>query len=100
MPENPPTYSGYRELKAKMHGQILEEMDLESLNRLQEPVARLRVDEAIRELLHRDRTPLTSGEREQMAGEIVNELFGLGPIEPLLADTSFSDILVNEPDRC
>src|SRR6266700_1029348 len=99
MPETMPLYSDYREMKAKMHTQILEEMDLESLNRLEDSVARQRVLDAIRDLLHRDRTPLTSSEREQMAKEIVDELFGLGPIEPLLADRTISDILVNGPDR-
>src|SRR5215510_2899297 len=92
-------FTDYREMKAKIHAQILEEMDLESLNKLQEEVARTRVGDAIRELLHRDRTPLTLREREQLVNEIVHELFDLGPIEPLLADSTVSDILVNGPDN-
>ena len=99
MPELPLTFTDYREMKAKIHSQILQEIDLESLNKLQENVARNRVSEAIRELLHRDRTPLALTERERMVNEIVDELFGLGPIEPLLADPAVSDILVNGPDR-
>src|SRR6059036_160150 len=99
MPEVPLTFTDYREMKAKIHSQILQEMDLESLNKLQEDVARTRVCEAIRELLHRERTPLAFSEREQLVNEIVNELFGLGPIEPLLADSKVSDILVNGPNR-
>jgi pilus assembly protein CpaF len=99
MPEMPLTFTDYREMKAKIHSQILQEIDLESLNKLQEKVARNRVAEAIRELLHRDRTPLALAERERMVSEIVDELFGLGPIEPLLADPAVSDILVNGPDR-
>src|SRR5207249_398426 len=86
MPEVPLTFTDYREMKAKIHSQILQEMDLEGVNKLQEDVARARVCEAIRELLHRDRTPLAFSEREQLVKEVVNELFGLGPIEPLLAD--------------
>jgi len=89
----------YRELKSKVHAQILSDIDLETLNRLQEDVARSRVTEAIRVVLHRDRTPLAHTERERMVGEIVNELFGLGPIEPLLADPTVSDILINGPDQ-
>jgi pilus assembly protein CpaF len=89
----------YRELKARVHAQILSDIDLETLNRLQEDVARTRVMEAIRVVLHRDRTPLAHKERERMVGEIVNELFGLGPIEPLLADPTVSDILINGPDQ-
>ena len=99
MPEVPLTFTDYREMKSKIHAQILQEIDLESLNKLQEKVARSRVGEAIRELLHRDRTPLALSERERMVNEIVDELFGLGPIEPLLADAAVSDILVNGPDR-
>ena len=93
------TFTNYRDTKVRIHSQILEEMDLESLNRMQEDVARSRVAEAIRELLHRDRTPLTLKEREQLVDEIVHELFGLGPIEPLLADSTVSDILVNGPEN-
>src|SRR5215510_14724974 len=99
MPEEPLTFTDYREMKAKIHSQTLQEIDLESLNKLQESVARTRVGEAIRELLHRDRTPLALAERERMVSEIVDELFGLGPIEPLLADPAVSDILINGPDR-
>ena len=99
MPEAPMTFTDYKDMKSKIHTQILEEMDLESLNRLQEDVARNRVRDAIREILHRERTPLTLNEREQMVNEIANELFGLGPIEPLLADSTISDILVNGPDK-
>jgi pilus assembly protein CpaF len=99
MPEMPVTFTNYREVKTKIHGQVLAEMDLESLNKLQEDVARTRVAEAIRDLLHRDRTPLTLREREQLVNEILDELFGLGPIEPLLEDPTVSDILVNGPDN-
>ena len=99
MPEVMLALNAYRDIKSKIHSQILEEMDLESLNKLQEEIARTRVQDAIRELLHRDRTPLTLREREQMVNEIVDELFGLGPIEPLLADETVSDILVNGPHQ-
>src|SRR5215469_9708133 len=93
------TFANYRELKTQIHAQIVEEMDLESLNKLQEDVARKRVGEAIRELLQRDRTPLTLKERDQLVNEILDELFGLGPIEPLLEDATVSDILINGPDN-
>jgi pilus assembly protein CpaF len=89
----------FRELKTKLHGQILEEMDLESLNRLREDIARERVTEAIRELLQRERTPLALAERENMVTEILDELFGLGPLEPLLKDQTVSDLLVNGPNQ-
>ena len=85
----------HRGLKTKLHTQLLEEIDLESLNRLSEGVARERVGVIIRDMLHRERTPLASIERERIVLEILDELFGLGPLEPLLADGTISDILVN-----
>lgn len=99
MPEMSITCTSYREVKGKIHAQLLQEMDLESLNKLEEGIARARVGNAIQDLLHRDRTPLTLKEREQLTREILNEVFGLGPIESLLEDSTVSDILVNGPDN-
>jgi len=97
MPEVSVNHSAtdHRGLKTKLHAQLLEEIDLESLNRLSEGVARERVGVIIRDMLHRERTPLASVERERIVLEILDELFGLGPLEPLLADGAISDILVN-----
>jgi pilus assembly protein CpaF len=89
----------YRGIKTRLHARLVEEIDLESLNRLSENVGRERVRQAVREMLGREKTPLTLPEREQMVGEIVDELFGLGPLESLLADQSISDILINGPHR-
>ena len=98
MLHEPPVISSdttYKELKTKLHKQILEDIDLETLNRLSEGVARERVGLAIRDMLNRQRTPLASTERETLVDEILHEVFGLGPLEPLLADPMISDILVN-----
>jgi len=89
----------YHRLKSKIHERFLDEVDLDSLNRMNEFEARERIRQALVELIRRDRTPVTSAEREQMIGEIRNEVFGLGPLEPLLADASISDILVNGFDH-
>jgi pilus assembly protein CpaF len=85
----------YQEIKESLHAKILDEVDLESLNRLKEETARERLGHEIREILRREKTPLTQGEREDLVVEILHEVFGLGPIEPLLADPGISDILVN-----
>jgi len=98
MIQEPPVMSSdatYKELKTKLHVQVLENIDLETLNRLTEGVARERVGLAIRDLLSRQRTPLASAEREVIVKEVLHEVFGLGPLEPLLADPTVSDILVN-----
>src|SRR5215468_6877987 len=89
----------YRSLKTKLHGQVLEEVDLESVYRLNEVVARERVGVALREMIQRERMALASVERDQVIGEVLDELFGLGPLEPLMADPTVSDILVNGPDN-
>jgi pilus assembly protein CpaF len=89
----------YREVKESLHAKILDEIDLESLNRLKEESARERLNDEIRELLRREKAPLTQQERDSLAEEMLNEVFGLGPLEPLLADSTISDILVNGPSE-
>ncbi len=85
----------YWQVKSSLHTKLLQEVDLERLNRLEEKVARERVQKVLRDMLQKDNTPLTSGERDQIIAEVVDELFGLGPLEPLLADETIADILVN-----
>ena len=85
----------YHELKASLHSKVINEIDLESLNRLREDVAREQLRRVILEILQREKTPLTLTEREQIVIEILDEVFGLGPLQPLLADPTISDILVN-----
>jgi pilus assembly protein CpaF len=87
----------YRELKTSLHGKVLNEIDLEGLNRLSEKTARDQVTQAVRTLLQRENTPLALTEREQLVREILDEVFGYGPIQPLLDDPRVSDILVNGP---
>ncbi|MEW6130949.1 MAG: CpaF family protein [Acidobacteriota bacterium] len=85
----------YRELKANLHSKILNEIDLESLNRSGEEAGREQVGLIIRDMLQREKTPLSQTEREKIVREILDELFGYGPIQPLLDDPSIADILVN-----
>jgi pilus assembly protein CpaF len=85
----------YLDLKGTLHSKVINEIDLESLNRLQEEAARQQLRTITLDLLQREKTPLTMSEREQMVTEILDEVFGLGPLQPLLADPTLSDILVN-----
>ncbi|HXG92288.1 MAG TPA: CpaF family protein [Blastocatellia bacterium] len=85
----------YRELKTSLHTRVINEVDLETLNRLNDEAAREQVSQIVRELLQREKTPLSLAEREQLVREILDELFGYGPIQPLLDDPTVSDILVN-----
>ena len=85
----------YRELKTSLHTKVLNEVDLESLNRLDDEVAREHVSQIVRDMLQREKTPLALAERERLGREIIDELFGYGPIQPLLDDPTVADILVN-----
>ncbi len=85
----------YSRLKKRLHGRVLEEIDLDSLNRLDQETARDRVMDFLRNIIEHEKTPLAAPERERLIGEILNELFGLGPLEPLLENPAISDILVN-----
>ncbi len=85
----------YRGIKSKLHSELVNELDLENLNLLEPDVARRQIALVIREKLLAQRTPLSSSERNSIVEAILDELFGLGPLEALLADPAISDILVN-----
>ncbi len=85
----------YSLLRSRLHAKLLNDMDLETVDKLEDRVKRERVGQHVREMLDREKTPLTLGERDQLVREIIDELFGLGPLEPFLDDPTISDILVN-----
>ncbi len=82
-------------LKAEVHKKLLAKIDLEKLGRSDNDKARLAIEELIVEIVEQDRVPLNAGEKLRLKGELADEVFGLGPLEPLLADETISDILVN-----
>ena len=84
-----------RELKFTLHRKLLERINLESLAAIDGERVRKEVQQALLSLMDDEPTLLTSAEREQLATEVLDEVFGLGPIESLLDDASISDILVN-----
>jgi pilus assembly protein CpaF len=89
----------YHELKSTIHRELLGQIDLEKLTSLEDVKARAQVQEVIQNLLLQQETPLSSRERERLAGEVLHEVFGLGPLEPLLQDATINDILVNTHRR-
>src|SRR5579862_9023632 len=91
--------SAYQQVKADLHRKILDKMDLEKLGRTNNDTAREEVLALIRNLVSAEAVPLSFAERERLAREILDEIFGLGPLEPLLKDPTVSDILVNRYDR-
>jgi pilus assembly protein CpaF len=89
----------YQEMKARLHRAIINRMDLTKLGQLDPEQLHAEVSRLVEELIAAENVPLSSGERERLIGEVRHELFGLGPLEPLLADQSVCDILVNSPKR-
>jgi pilus assembly protein CpaF len=89
----------YQQVKADLHRKILDRLDLEKLGRSPGETAREEVLLLIRNTVNSEAVPLSFAERERLAREILDEIFGLGPLEPLLKDPSVSDILVNRFDR-
>ena len=85
----------YQELKSTLHRELLAQVDLEKLTSLQDVRARTQIQEVIYDLIGKQNVPLSAGERDRLAREVLHEVFGLGPLEPLLQDPTISDILVN-----
>jgi pilus assembly protein CpaF len=91
----------YQELKSRIHQELLNRLNLEQLGRTSREDAEPEIRNLILMLLERDaeQTPLSLFERESMIADVLNELFGLGPLELLLSDREISDILVNRHDQ-
>src|ERR1700686_1999850 len=91
----------YQELKARVHQELLNRLNLERLTRMKREDAEPELRALIVDMLdHESRvTPLSLFERDNLITDILHELFGLGPLEVLLADGSVSDILVNRFDQ-
>jgi len=85
----------YQELKTTIHRELLSQVDLEKLTSLEDVRARAQVQEVIQGLIVKQDTPLSTSERDRLSREVLHEVFGLGPLEPLLQDATINDILVN-----
>jgi pilus assembly protein CpaF len=86
------------ELKAEVHRTLISKIDLEKLSKVNNEKARLAVAGMIQEIVVNGRVPLSAGEKEKLQADLLDEVFGLGPLEPLLRDPKVSDILVNHKD--
>ncbi len=93
-----PITSPVEELKRELHRKLIDRLDLEALEAIvDEKQVTSQIRQAVIELLRAESTPLSQVEREQLVEQIVYEVVGLGPIEPLFRDRAISDILVNGP---
>ncbi len=91
----------YQELKSRIHQELLNQLNLERLTRIKREDAEPEIRGLIAGLLDAsaDRAPLSLYERESLILDVLNEIYGLGPLEILLADPTISDILVNRHDQ-
>lgn len=85
----------FQEMKARLHRAIVTRLDLAKLSSLAPDRVHAEVSRLAEGLLQAENLPLSTIERDRLVGEVHHELFGLGPLEPLLADPTISDILVN-----
>ena len=85
----------YQELKFTLHRKLVDKINLEALAAIDNQRVRSEVRQALISLIDSEPTLLSSLEKQQICDEVLDEVFGLGPLEPLLQDPSISDILVN-----
>ena len=85
----------YQEIKSALHRDMLAKIDLEKLRNLQDLRARQQILAVIQDLMTQLDTPLSMVEKDRLCREVLDEVFGLGPLEPLLQDPTINDILVN-----
>jgi pilus assembly protein CpaF len=85
-----------QQIKTSVHKELIKRIDLDKLGEMQESrAAQQQLFIVIQQIINEQGVPLSSMERDRLAQEVVDEVFGLGPLEPLLKDDSISDILVN-----
>src|SRR2546421_1337253 len=85
----------FQEMKSRLHRALINRMDLTKLAALNQDQVHAEVSKLAESVLAQEAMPLSTPERDRLVNEVQHELFGLGPLEPLLADSTISDILVN-----
>src|SRR5579875_3014559 len=92
-----PSSSQYQELKFSIHRKLLDRINLEAVYAMPGDRVRQEIRPSVAKLVSEEKTPLSMGEKDRLIEEVLDEVFGLGPIEPLLRDKTVSDILVTTP---
>ncbi len=89
--------SPYQELKFSIHRRLLDRINLEAVYAMPADRVRPEIRPSVAKLINEEKTPLSLTEKERLIEEVLDEVFGLGPLEPLLRDKTVSDILVTGP---
>src|SRR5438034_549768 len=90
-----PQLATLQQIKGRIHRQLIERLNLSNLDRLEREEVVAGIRKVVQELLTQENAPLNLEERERLLAQVVDEIFGLGPLEPLRQDPEVSDILVN-----
>lgn len=85
----------YQELKERLHQRVIDLLDMTAIGKLSQEVVTDQLSKLIDQLLQQESVPLNQRERAQITQDVLHEVLGLGPLEPLLADSTINDILVN-----
>ena len=85
----------FQEMKSRLHRALINRMDLTKLGALSPEQVHAEVSRLAESVLAQEAMPLSTPERDRLVNDVQHELFGLGPLEPLLGDPTISDILVN-----
>jgi pilus assembly protein CpaF len=89
--------ASYQELKFAIHRKLLDRINLEAVYAMPSEHVRREIRPSVAKLVNEEKTPLSLAEKEKLIEEVLDEVFGLGPLEPLLNDKTVSDILVTTP---
>jgi pilus assembly protein CpaF len=89
----------YQEIKSRVHRKLVEKLELDSLDQFDRDVLQSEIRNIIKSLIQQDAYPLSEKERAQIMDEVENEIFGFGPLEPLLKDPHINDILINTSEQ-
>src|SRR5207302_4752757 len=87
------------ELKSQIHRKLIGVLNLERVASVPKDRVRMEIGRVVERLLEDERVPMTTAEQTKIVEEVLDEVLGLGPLEPLLKEPSISDILVNRFDR-
>jgi pilus assembly protein CpaF len=89
----------YFELKSEIHMKLVGALNMERVQSIPKDRLRLEIGRVVERLLDDERVPMTTAEQNKIIEEVLDEVLGLGPLEPLLKEPSISDILVNRYDK-
>ena len=89
----------YFEIKSEIHKKLLTALNLDRVASIPKDRVRAEIGRVVERLLEQEKVPMTTAEQNRIVEEVLDEVLGLGPLEPLLKESSISDILVNRFDK-